>query len=316
MTIGFRLGVGAALGILGILVPVTGGRAADSPAPSLSSDMVSHYAKAFAAADKRRWAVVRRFEQDTRYPPLSKALTWMRLRSDNADAAFGEIVDFITSNPDWPGRNAMRRRAEESMATVSHERIRAWYQDHPVVTPDGALARARALQAAGRNAEAADVIRDAWIAMDLSRAQERVFRRQFRKLIRREDEIARLERLLWDRRVRPARRQMKRVPRNWRRLAQARIAMMTRSRGAARLLRRVPRSMRKNSGILFEQLRWRRRTKSMDKAISLAQTPPEELVRPRRWWRERRILARWALKEEQPKVAYAIVRGHGQTGGE
>ncbi|MDH3702834.1 MAG: hypothetical protein OEU46_16125, partial [Alphaproteobacteria bacterium] len=288
MTIGFRLGVGAALGILGILVPVTGGRAADSPAPSLSSDMVSHYAKAFAAADKRRWAVVRRFEQDTRYPPLSKALTWMRLRSDNADAAFGEIVDFITSNPDWPGRNAMRRRAEESMATVSHERIRAWYQDHPVVTPDGALARARALQAAGRNAEAADVIRDAWIAMDLSRAQERVFRRQFRKLIRREDEIARLERLLWDRRVRPARRQMKRVPRNWRRLAQARIAMMTRSRGAARLLRRVPRSMRKNSGILFEQLRWRRRTKSMDKAISLAQTPPEELVRPRRWWRERR----------------------------
>jgi len=315
VTIGFRLGVGATLGLLWILAPVTDGRAAETATPSLASEVVSHYAKAFAAADKRQWHVVRRFEQDTRYPPLSKALTWMRLRSANADANFGEIVDFITSNPDWPGRNALRRRAEEGMAAVSHERIRAWYQDHPVVTPNGALARARALLAAGRNGEAVNVIRDAWISMDLTRAQQRAFRRPYRKLIRREDEIARLERLLWDRRVRPARRQMKRVPRNWRRLGQARIAMMTRSRGATRLLRRVPRSMRKNPGLIFEQLRWRRRTKSMDKAISLVQAPPKDLVRPRRWWRERRILARWALKEEQPKVAYAIVRGHGQTDG-
>ncbi len=315
MTIGFRLGVGATLGFLWILAPVADGRAAESATPSLSSKVVSHYAKAFAAADRRRWRVVRRFERDTRYPPLSKALSWMRLRSDNADANFGEIVDFITSNPDWPGRNALRRRAEEAMAAVSHERIRAWYQDHPVITANGALARARALLAAGRNGEAARVIRDAWISMDLTRAQERAFRRKYRKLIRREDQIARLERLLWDRRVRPARRQMKRVSRNWRRLGQARIAMMTRSRGAARLLRRVPRSMRKNTGLIFEQLRWRRRTKRMDKAISLAQTPPKDLVRPRRWWGERRILARWALKEEQPKLAYDIVRGHGQVDG-
>jgi soluble lytic murein transglycosylase len=316
VTIGFRLGVGAALGILWILTPATGGRAAEAPAPSLSAEVVSHYAKAFDAADARQWHVVRRFEQDTRYPPLSKALTWMRLRADNADASFGEIVDFITNNPDWPARNTMRRRAEEGMAAAgSHERIRAWYQDHPVVTPEGALARAGALKAAGREIEAAAVVRNAWIAMDLSRPQERLFHRQYRKVIRQEDNIARLERLLWDRRVRPARRQMKRVTRNWRRLAQARIAMMTRSRGASRLLRRVPRSMRKNPGLLFEQIRWRRRTKSMDKAISMVQKPPKELVRPDRWWRERRILARWALKEEQPEVAYKIVHAHGQTDG-
>ena len=316
MTKGFRLRLCAALGCLGILAPGAGGWTADAPLPALTAETVSYYAKAFAAADAGQWKVVRQYERDARYPPLSKALTWMRLRTDNADASFAEIVDFVTQNPEWPARNAMRRRAEEGMAaTESHDRIRAWYQDHPVVTPEGALAWAAALQAAGRGTEAADVVRDAWISMDLSKAQESLFLRQHRKTIREQDNIARLERLLWDRRVRPSRRQMKRVPLNWRRLAQARIAMMTRSRGAARLLRRVPRSMRKNPGLIYEQVRWRRRTKSMDKAISLVQTPPQELVRQNRWWRERRILARWALKEEKPEIAYAIVRGHGQTDG-
>ena len=73
-----------------------------------------------------------------------------------------------------------------------------------------------------------------WIGLDMGRSQERSFRRQFRKLLRTEDETARLDRLLWDERISAARRQMRHVTKDYRALAEARIRLIQ-SRGGRRL---------------------------------------------------------------------------------
>ena len=286
-------------------------------AAELSAQARKIYGKAFTAGDEGRWKQAQKIAKSGRHPLADKVLTWLRLRAPNSGADFDEIAAFVMANPDWPDMSRLRRRAEEAMGPdVPSKTILEWFNRYPPVSPDGAFHLGRTLLDAGRTPEAVKVIRNAWINMDLGRKQATDFRKRFRKHLRPEDDIARLEHLLWDRQVRPSRRQMRYVTKGWRRLGEARIALIVRSRKAQRSVRRIPKSLRGNDGILFDQVRWHRRRQKMDKAVSmLLAGKPSRLDRPERWWHERQLLTRWAMREEKPDLAYQLASSHRQTDG-
>jgi len=273
--------------------------------------------KAFEAADRERWADVKSLTKNVQDPVLKRLLQWQRLRAPKSAAGFGEITEFLERHSDWPQPRWLRRRAEEALGPdVDDRTARDWLNRNPPISADGAAHLARLMLAAGETEAARNLIRDTWIGIPMEQDQARDFRKAFAEHLRRSDHIARLERLLWDRQVRAARRQSKRVPHKWRLLADARIRMMVRARGAERRLRKVPSELRDNEGLLFEEMRWRRRTKQMDKAVALLERAPSQPVRADRWWHERHVLARWALQEDKPELAYKLASGHRQTEGE
>ncbi|MCG8548466.1 MAG: lytic transglycosylase domain-containing protein [Alphaproteobacteria bacterium] len=286
-------------------------------AAELTAQTRKIYSKAFTAGDEGRWKQAAQIAKSGRHPLANKLLTWQKLRAPNSGADFDEIAGFVMANPDWPDLPRMRRRAEEAMGPdVPSRTILEWFDRFPPTSPDGAFHLGRTLLNAGRTAEAERVIREAWIGMAMGRKQAADFRKRFRRHLRPEDDIARLERLLWDRKVRPSRRQMRYVSKGWRRLAEARIALIVRSRKAQQSVRKIPKSLRGNDGILFDQVRWHRRRQKMDKAVSmLLAGNPTKLGRPERWWHERQLLARWALREEQPDLAYQLASSHHQSAG-
>ena len=285
--------------------------------PPLTPKQRARYIKAFKEAERDRWTQVKRLRRSGGNALADKLLTWTILRAEKSGAGFDEISAFIAANGDWPNQKRLRRRAEEAMGPeIPTETLLRWFQRYPPVSPDGAFHHARVLEASGRVQEAARVVRDAWIGMDMGRKQADDFRKRFHKYISGEDDIARLDTLLWKRKVRASRRQMRYVPKQWRRYGEARIALMIRARSATRLLKKVPPSLIRHQGIVFERVRWRRRARKMEDAIDmLLANRPDQAVRRDRWWRERNYLARWALQEDKPAVAYSVASDHAQIKG-
>jgi soluble lytic murein transglycosylase len=301
-----------------MLLALVVGLVAHDPTTSLGKiltkkDAVS-YRAAFKAAKAGKWRQVDRLTARSKNPLPAKALSWLRYKSAGTGVGFTTIDTFLTANPNWPHRLALRRRAEESMKKIlSDDAAIAWFQKNPPLTAPGAARYAQALKALGRNTEAASLIRTTWREHNMNRAEERDFRRRFRKLLRSEDHIARLDRLIWDQRVSSARRQMRRVGRGHQHLAQARLQLMLRTGGVDGAIARVPETLRQDPGLVYERLRWRRRKGFSESAIDLLHAPPVQMERPRKWWFERAILARRALRAGDITLAYRLAREHGQT---
>lgn len=289
---------------------------ASTYAQSLSKKDTALYKIAFKAAKSGDWKQADRIGKRATSPLLSKLLVWQRYTVANNGASFGQIDEFLRDNPDWPNQTALRRRAEEVMKNaLSDDEALAWFADEQPLTATGASRYGRALQAKGRHAEATAYVRSAWRNLNMPRSDARDFYRHFRKLLRKQDHIDRLDRLIWDQQIGAARRQMRRVGRGHQFLAQARIQLMLRSGGVDHAIARVPATLQDHPGLVYERLRWRRRKGFTDRAIELLRDPPAVSARPSKWWLERMILSRRALREGDVTLAYRLARDHKQTEG-
>ncbi len=285
-------------------------------AETLGKKDISTYKTAFKAAKAGRWKKAHRLTARAKHPLPAKVISWLQYSSQGSKAAFADIDSFLKANPEWPRRTELRQRAEEAMRSALPEEFTlAWFASDPPSTAAGATRYAQALLAKGRKADATAFVRKSWRDLNMVRADARHFRRQFRKLLRKEDHIARLDRLIWDQRIGSARRQMRRVGRDYQHLAQARLQLMQRTGGVDGAIARVPATLRQHPGLVYERLRWRRRKGFSDRAIELLHDPPAPVMRPSKWWLERAILSRRSLREGDITLAYHLARNHKQTGG-
>lgn len=271
---------------------------------------------AFRAADKAHWHTVRRLVRQAKDPLPGKVLRWLYLSRSGTPAAFEEIAAFIEANPDWPGQDRLARQAERAIGRkVSHERALAWFHRHPPTTTAGRAAFGAALIDTGRVAEGESVLRDAWIGGTFYRRAERAFLKHHGKLLAPEHHLARLDRLLWERRYREARRMLGRVDAGTRALVKARMALRLSSPDVDRLIAGVPQALKRDPGLLYERMRWRRHHNRIDSALEILAAPPEDLVRPEKWWRERRIIVRKLLAKKRAQDAYRVIVDHGMLSG-
>ncbi len=274
------------------------------------------YRDAFRDAAAGNWVSAAQHTANAHEKLPGKALVWLRFKEANSGASFAEIAAFIASNPLWPDIERLRRRAEEAMTdTVSNDDILDWFTRFPPISAPGSTRYARALIATAQSQKATSFVRDAWTSLNMTPLEENSFRTEFSGILRREDHIARLDRLVWDRQLSAARRQMRRVSADYRHLAEARILLMQRAGGVDNAIARVPAALQNDPGLVYERLRWRRLKNLSENAVELLLNPPAALGRPTKWWVERGILARKALNDGDITLAYRLARDHGPIDG-
>jgi soluble lytic murein transglycosylase len=300
-----------ALAVAIVLFLASGGVRADT----LSSGDRQIYRNAFAAAKAGDYVSAQRQAAQAKDPLLAKVILWQALKGGRTGASFSEITAFIKQNPDWPAQSALRQRAEEALTGVPDATVRDWFAAHHPVTPYGRLREADMAMAAGQKAAGLAEIREVWINSELSAFDEKTILQRFPGVIRTEDHIKRLDRLVWDGLSEAAHRLMPRVPQEYRLLADARLKLAGFLPGVEGAVAKVPAHLRNDPGLQYERLRWRRRKEMYPAALEILMHPPRELVRPAAWWTERQILARRALAEGKPKLAYELVAKHGMTDG-
>src|SRR5258708_1430796 len=273
------------------------------------------YNAADNAADNGDYAKAVNLAQKLNNPVLNKLIHWLELRRASSGASFAEITGFIAQNPDWPSRTRLLLRAEEALPSdLADAAVVAWFKTNPPINGNGRLRMAESLADLGQVKAAEEVVRQAWIAGDFTAQQERQLAQRYHGVLRAEDYVARLDRLLWEGNATAAKRLYPRVDDDHKALAEARLRLHV--GGAVEYaLRRVPARLANDPGLLYERLKFRRSRNINDTAREILLHQPAELGRPELWWREREYQARMALREGDVSLAYKLAAGHRQNGG-
>ncbi|HEX5796745.1 MAG TPA: lytic transglycosylase domain-containing protein [Geminicoccaceae bacterium] len=273
--------------------------------------------EAFRAAERGDWQRAFAVMAEVADPLPAKTLGWLYMMEERRPADFATLAGFLLANPDWPWPEQLQIIAEGTITDpADHELIRRLFQDRAPLTTRGSIRYAEALFKVDQDERAQALVRRAWVEGDFSAGEELKFYRKYRGLLTTQDHIARLDNLLWDYRRSSAMRMLERVPDGYRRLATARMRLQRRQHGVDAAVKAVPASLSNDPGLLFDRMRWRRQKRMHDGVVALLLDPPDRLVHPTRWWFERELQIRRALRVRDFDLAYRLASRHGQTEGE
>ena len=277
----------------------------------LSAEDAKALKAGLAAVDGDKHGRARSIASAIKDPVAAKVMQWARLSKPNPKADFAEISAFMAENPDWPGQKGLQRRAEEAMnGQTPDDVVLAWFDDREALSGDGKARLGEALMAAGEESQGREVIRDAWINGNFTKRRERAFYKRHRRLLRIDDHNRRLDRLLWEGRYWPVRRMLWKVKPDVRALAIARMFLRQGRGNVDTAIAKVPDGLKRDQGLIYERLRWRRRRGKDASAMELLENLPGDLMRPARWWIERGYLARWNLNKGHVSAAYRLAKDH------
>jgi soluble lytic murein transglycosylase len=272
--------------------------------------------EALHAIEMDEWPRAERLMTSIEDPLAVKLFQWIMLIEDRNDADFDTLATFIIDNPDWPRIDELQERAEARLIDSADKALTvALFDKHEPLSTRGHIRFAEALFADGKDDEALQHVRRAWVHGDFSRKEEAAFIRRHGRHLRPGDHSSRLEQLLWDRNWRDANRMLPRVSKAYAKLGKARIVLQTQSPGVDQAIHAVPEELAGDPGLLFDRARWRRLKRKHDGAKEILSDPPDRLVRPERWWFERSYHVRRAIEAREFEDAYKLVSRHGQLSG-
>ncbi len=280
-------------------------------APQSAQDI--KYAKsAMTAVQAKKAQPLRRSIKKIHDPLLGKLMRWFLYTEIQNGASFQEISTFIKDNGGWPRMDTLLANAENAMKpSMSARDVLRWFEAYPPLTTQGQVRFAAALLKLERRDEAVTMLRRAWVEGKFNKSQEKQFYKLYRRYLTKFDHEARLDRLLWEGRYWPSRRMFWKVNEDQRRLATARFQLRNMQGNVDAAIKAVPDGLKNHPGLIYERLRWRR-IKNKDKsALELLINLPTDLPYAKKWYIEREILARRALKNGFITQAYRIVSNHG-----
>ncbi len=298
--------------------PAPTGQPSAIPAPA---NTIITAAAIDVAAVKRAVEMVRNRKQseanETRKnisdPSAKKLVEWVILRSDDSGSDFARFAAFIAANPTWPSIVTLRRKAEAAAFSdrPDNAQLQTYFSRFPPLSAKGRFAFARALLASGNRKDAEALVRETWRNDAFSQDVESRVTDAFGEFLTRADHKARMDRRLYEKEDADAGlRAAERLGGNEPLIAKARIAMLAKG-GNKAALDAVPAAARDDVGYKFARIQVLRRADQTAEAVALIKTVPQ-LDKSHdldEWWRERRVLARNLLDEDNPKDAYAVVRG-------
>ena len=266
---------------------------------------------AIAAAQAGDWNKALAQASESKDPLAVKIVHWLDDTRASAAGRFSEIARFIEQNPDWPLQKTLRRRAEEALQTESDDTAAAWFARYPAQSAYGKIREAELTLKRGNVESGTAALRAAWIDGDFAPADERNLSSRFAGTFRTEDNVKRLDRLLWDGQTEAAKRMLPLVPVDIRTVAEARMALAANAGNAETLFGKVPAAQRSDPGLAFEQSRWLRKKEQFDAAAQLLLAHPDNPVRPAVWWSERALTSRKLLAAGNSELAYKLVQQQG-----
>lgn len=282
--------------------------------PPARADEVAAFRSMMEAVAARDWPRAAALARGAG-PVAPDVAEWFRLRA--GEGSLSDYEAFLARRGDFPGLTLVRRQGEAAVARSSTpDRVIRWFAAGAPATPEGSMALIRALRAAGRGADGAAEARRAWVALDMSAAQETAL-----LALAGQDlagaHAARADRLLWDRKEAEARRMLPRLDAGQRALAEARVALIEGRDGVNPLIARIPQALAGDAGLAHDRFQWRMNKQLYDGAadVILERSNAGALGRPEAWATRRAALARELDEGGQHRLALRVTSGHGLTQG-
>ena len=241
---------------------------------------------------------------------IADMVEWHRLRSGRG--SFDDALAFLTRRPDWPGLPLLREKAEETLPVGERAaEVIAFFGDAPPQTGRGVVALTSAFEATGARGDAEATAVLAWLDMSLSAPAESDLLARYGPLLA-DHHVSRLDMLLWRGLTAEARRMLPRVDPATRTLAEARLALQADAPGVDGLIAKVHPALLGDPGLAHDRMAWRlRRGRHGEAAALMLEHSPGRLGLAEAWADERERLARAALDDGDPRLAYRLAAENG-----
>jgi soluble lytic murein transglycosylase len=270
--------------------------------------------QALAAVQAQRWSEAQS-AASAADPLIAKMVTWSRLSQRGGAASAAEIIAFIETAADWPGQDALSRRAEELLASDSDDTLALrFFLGRPPRTLDGATRYVTALLNASRQAEARAAASRAWGDDTGSDAfAETTFLERAGSLLTPDDHWRRFNRFSF-RDFAAGQRLLPLLDPTKRALAELRLAYATGGGSTDP----DPAAAARDAGATLERARMLRRAeRDSDAAAAWAAGAASQVGLPaeaqRAIWTERQVLARKLIRLGDARTAYTVAAQNGQT---
>ncbi len=283
----------------------------------MTQEEAEYTKSAFVFSDSKQWQDAILYAKNSNNAVLQTLIEWQYLLDADSGASFLEISGFISAHPDWPEQKKLRIRAEVALleADLKPDEIEAWFSGKEPITGVGKLALANALRQSGKSDTALKIetlIHEAWKDGDFSEAQEKSLLENYGNIIRKEDDIARTDRLLWENKYNAVERMFSRLDENHRDLYKTRMALQAGKKDAAKLIAKLAPEIKKDVGLLYDRIVYRIKKDDDKGAIELLLIAPKKVPYPEKWWKIREPKIREAMNARNITLASRLLANHGQ----
>jgi len=296
------------------------------PAPNASqylSDKDSkRFRKGVSAAKRGRWGDLNQYIRQLNDPIASDTLRWLRA-ARNPNVGFGDITYVVQNLSDWPRMTSIQSKAENILFDdpISARNTVAWFIGRDPVSGEGRAALARAYYSLGDKGSGDKWLRLAWRESKLTRKRQQQIFKLYRNKLTKADHAARADHLIWlgRRHHSKAEALLPHMDKANSRLMNARIRTASNRSGMDAAIKAVPSHLKNDPGLLYERAKWRRKKKTKEYALPVytqIQTAPVTDDGKKALWREKRIMAYWAIEKKKYAGAYKLCTNHGMIRGE
>ena len=284
------------------------------------SDRDLRYAKqAISFMEKSNWKDAKKAASKARAKSIYDFIQWRHLLTTGNRATFTEYKQFIERVKDYPRIDRVRYLGEHKINSKNHTKneIIQWFDKYPPLSGFGKMMLGDALLSKNKET-AVNLIKEGFITADLSKNDLIFFRKKFKKYLNSSDYIKRADYLAWENKYWDLKRMLRYLPKDYQLLYTARQLLMSRSYGVDSAISNVPASLKKDAGLNYDRLKWRRKRGRVDSSLEILlsiKNNKDYMVRPDKWWVERSIIARSLIYKKRYEQAYKITSKHGLSEG-
>ena len=295
------------------------------PAPNLSNYLSDSDAKNFRSAlsaiDRKSWTQARAIKNKISDPTAKNILYWLEA-AENPQASLSTLTYVVQNLGDWPRMTRIQSKGEALLfdEPIAAQKTISWFLGRDPVSGEGRAALAKAYYDTGNMSAGDEWLRLAWREAKLTRDRQRELFGRYKNRLSAEDHFARADHLIWQGRYHYSKAQalLPFMDSGDKALIDSRVRIATNASGMDAAINRVPAGRANDSGLLYERAKWRRRKRTKDYALPLMTqptTPPVSDDGKSSLWREKKILAYWAIEERRFNDAYRLTLNHGMTRG-
>lgn len=303
---------------------LTGAPPVFAPAPAIAAPQVSQLAlDAVKLAFKGDFIEAAALAKRSGDPAAVKLIELLYLRDHSDEAGHARVMAFLAAAPKWPLTETLTRRAEQALYSNREpaDAILAHFAARQPLTPQGALALARARLATGDAAGAAKLVRQVWSNPEIDAGLEKSVAAEFKSQLGPAEHKMRLWRLLYAQETTAALRHAKRLGADYQKAAKIAQSLMRGEAGAEKQYSKLAKSMRGELAMKYALVRYYRLKDKYAKAREVLTGIPADAAAmgdAEAWWAERRVVARRSIgvsHRDGVKNAYRIAKAHGLTRG-
>ena len=261
----------------------------------------------FTAIKKENWNHAKKLARNDEV--LKKIVNWHFLYQNNNPKFFLKTKNFIEKNPNWPQKRFFRKKIELFIdSNLNNKKIIQFFEENPPLTTKGAVNYVDALRKENGLESVENIARKTWIERKFTKRQSKDFYKKYKKILRKKDHNQRIERLTWVGRNYEARRMLPLIDKNKRNLYFAKIVLRSRAGNADHAISLVNSNLLNDQGMVYERLRWRRKSKLYKTAFELIDPLPDNLKYEKKWWFEISIIVRKLIENKEYKKAYNLIK--------